>query len=72
MDVIVAENANNQQEVVWGDGLKKASSSASLTNGGSSNALNDTDWRKLMNLLLQLRKICNHTYLMPEVAPNPV
>ena len=33
--------------------------------------MNDTDWRKLMNLLLQLRKICNHTYLMPEMAPNP-
>jgi SWI/SNF-related matrix-associated actin-dependent regulator of chromatin subfamily A member 5 len=29
------------------------------------------DWRKLMNLLLQLRKICNHTYLMPEIEPNP-
>ena len=33
--------------------------------------MNDTDWRKLMNLLLQLRKICNHTYLMPEMAPHP-
>ena len=26
----------------------------------------DTDYKKLMNLLLQLRKICNHTALMPE------
>ena len=24
-----------------------------------------------MNLLLQLRKICNHTYLMPDAAPEP-
>lgn len=31
----------------------------------------DVDWRKLMNLLLQLRKICNHTYLLPDVAPEP-
>jgi len=31
----------------------------------------DSDWRKLMNLLLQLRKICNHTYLMPDAAPDP-
>jgi SWI/SNF-related matrix-associated actin-dependent regulator of chromatin subfamily A member 5 len=32
---------------------------------------NDSDWRKLMNILLQLRKICNHTYLLPHVAPEP-
>ena len=31
----------------------------------------DSDWRKLMNLLLQLRKICNHIYLMPDAAPEP-
>lgn len=31
----------------------------------------DLDWRRLMNLLLQLRKICNHIYLMPDVAPFP-
>lgn len=31
----------------------------------------DSDWRKLMNLLLQLRKICNHTYLLPDIAPDP-
>lgn len=31
---------------------------------------NDSDWRKLMNILLQLRKICNHTYLLPHVAPE--
>ncbi|CAM9417402.1 unnamed protein product, partial [Choristocarpus tenellus] len=26
--------------------------------------MNDTDYRKLMNLLLQLRKVCNHPYLL--------
>lgn len=31
----------------------------------------DADWRKLMNILLQLRKICNHTYLLPGIAPEP-
>lgn len=30
-----------------------------------------SEWRRLMNLLLQLRKICNHTYLMPGGAPDP-
>ncbi|KAL8731624.1 MAG: hypothetical protein Q9166_003312 [cf. Caloplaca sp. 2 TL-2023] len=28
-------------------------------------------WRKLMNLLMQLRKCCNHPYLLPHAAPNP-
>lgn len=36
-----------------------------------SGAAADSDWRKLMNLLLQLRKICNHTYLLPDIAPDP-
>ncbi|KAH0545511.1 hypothetical protein FGG08_000339 [Glutinoglossum americanum] len=28
-------------------------------------------WRKLMNLLMQLRKCCNHPYLLPGAEPNP-
>lgn len=40
-------------------------------NGGGGGGSMDSDWRKLMNLLLQLRKICNHTYLVPDVAPEP-
>ena len=28
----------------------------------------ESDYKKLMNLLLQLRKICNHTSLMPELG----
>ena len=40
-------------------------------NVSSSSAGQDTDWRQLMNLLLQLRKVCNHTYLLPDVAPEP-
>ena len=46
--------------------MKKSASSASI-----DAAMNDNEWRRLMNLLLQLRKICNHTYLMPEIAPSP-
>jgi SWI/SNF-related matrix-associated actin-dependent regulator of chromatin subfamily A member 5 len=51
--------------------LVPASSSSS---GGSSSTpapVADSDWRKLMNLLLQLRKVCNHTYLFPDIAPDP-
>ena len=30
-----------------------------------------TDWKRLMNLLMQLRKCCNHPYLLPHSAPEP-
>jgi hypothetical protein len=49
------------------DAVVSSSSTGSGNGGGSA----DSDWRKLMNLLLQLRKICNHTYLLPDVAPEP-
>lgn len=28
-------------------------------------------WKKLMNLLMQLRKCCNHPYTLPNAAPVP-
>lgn len=28
-------------------------------------------WRKLMNILMQLRKCCNHPYILPNAAPDP-
>ncbi|EIW74988.1 hypothetical protein CONPUDRAFT_169853 [Coniophora puteana RWD-64-598 SS2] len=28
-------------------------------------------WRRLMNLLMQLRKICDHPYLLDDAAPEP-
>ncbi|KAG8527568.1 uncharacterized protein KY384_007721 [Bacidia gigantensis] len=28
-------------------------------------------WRKLMNLLMQLRKCCNHPYVLPNAEPDP-
>ena len=27
-------------------------------------------WQRLMNLLLQLRKCCNHPYILPDAAPD--
>ena len=30
----------------------------------------DGKWRKLMNLLMQLRKCCNHPYLLPNAEPD--
>lgn len=52
--------------------IESISRSHSLSEDESSESQNNvSDWRKLMNLLLQLRKICNHIYLMPEAAPDP-
>lgn len=28
-------------------------------------------WRRLMNLIMQLRKVCCHPYLMPNAGPDP-
>ena len=44
---------------------------SALENASASGAQGDGDWKRLMNMLLQLRKVCNHTYLMPGVSPSP-
>ncbi|KAI0344484.1 hypothetical protein BDW22DRAFT_1412345 [Trametopsis cervina] len=36
------------------------------TGGGSA-----TQWKRLMNLLMQLRQVCDHPYLIPDVEPDP-
>ena len=51
--------------------LVPVASSGGSSSGNGGGAAADSDWRKLMNLLLQLRKICNHTYLLPDIAPEP-
>ena len=28
-------------------------------------------WQKLMHLLMQLRKVCNHPFMFPEAEENP-
>ncbi|OCH88895.1 hypothetical protein OBBRIDRAFT_733561 [Obba rivulosa] len=30
-----------------------------------------SQWKKLMNVLIQLRKVCDHPYLLKDVAPEP-
>ncbi|GAA5946579.1 hypothetical protein JCM3765_000305 [Sporobolomyces pararoseus] len=36
-----------------------------------SNESGGTSWTKLMNLLMQLRKVCNHPYLLPGAESEP-
>lgn len=62
-------NASGTNTTTTSTALTPAKSSSSSNNNDNSGS--DADWRKLMNILLQLRKICNHTYLLPGVAPDP-
>lgn len=39
-----------------------------LSNGGEGKK---SDWQKLMNLLMQLRKVCNHPYQLSNAEPEP-
>ncbi|KAJ3175611.1 hypothetical protein HDU87_006109 [Geranomyces variabilis] len=32
---------------------------------------NGADWKRLMNVVMQLRKCCNHPYTLPESEPEP-
>jgi coenzyme F420-reducing hydrogenase delta subunit len=50
---------------------KSTSNNNNNNNSNNNDHQTDSEWRKLMNILLQLRKICNHTYLLPNVAPFP-
>jgi SWI/SNF-related matrix-associated actin-dependent regulator of chromatin subfamily A member 5 len=36
-----------------------------------NNTESKSEWQKLMNLVMQLRKCCSHPYLLPQVAPDP-
>ncbi|KAF8063974.1 P-loop containing nucleoside triphosphate hydrolase protein [Lyophyllum atratum] len=44
---------------------------ANLENQTESGKFEGTQWKKLMNLLMQLRKVCDHPYLLPNAEPEP-
>jgi len=37
----------------------------------TGNTVQGDDWKKLMSLLMQLRKVCNHPYMLPNSEPKP-
>ncbi|KAJ3209128.1 hypothetical protein HDU82_001372 [Entophlyctis luteolus] len=54
------------------DSLVSCSSDLSqMFSAKSQPSQRQNDWRKLMNLLIQLRKICNHPYILPNAEPEP-
>jgi SWI/SNF-related matrix-associated actin-dependent regulator of chromatin subfamily A member 5 len=38
---------------------------------GEGSGSKGSDWQKLMNLLMQLRKVCNHPYQILNAEPDP-
>jgi SWI/SNF-related matrix-associated actin-dependent regulator of chromatin subfamily A member 5 len=38
---------------------------------GNNTTVKSSAWQKLMNLLMQLRKVCNHPYQIPNAEPVP-
>ncbi|KAK4543606.1 hypothetical protein LTR36_005501 [Oleoguttula mirabilis] len=52
---------------VWAE-QKEIMERAVNSEGGGGSGL---EWKKMMMLMVQLRKACNHPYLMPNAAPEP-
>lgn len=55
--------------------LKKKEDSDNFDNFGLGEAMKvaedaGNEWRKLMNLMMQLRKCCNHPYILPHAEPE--
>ena len=71
MTTITATSSAGGASSSNGGGSGGTAVAATTPTANSSGGSADSDWRKLMNLLLQLRKICNHTYLLPDIAPEP-
>ncbi|KAG5642277.1 hypothetical protein DXG03_003054 [Asterophora parasitica] len=44
---------------------------APLDNQNNAGSAEGSQWKKLMNLLMQLRKVCDHPYLLPSAEPEP-
>ncbi|KAI8470648.1 MAG: P-loop containing nucleoside triphosphate hydrolase protein [Monoraphidium minutum] len=55
------------------DGQALAAMEADVGQGGSRAIVRSDQgnaWRRLMNLVMQLRKVCNHPFCMPESEPD--
>lgn len=63
-----AEAASADNQLEWEETaeiMRQALEKEKSTGDGS------TAWRKLMNLVMQLRKCCSHPYLLPGALPDP-
>ncbi|KAH7927010.1 hypothetical protein BV22DRAFT_1007877 [Leucogyrophana mollusca] len=69
---IFAEGVN-QGEGKLDEGRREVLShiASEIKRGSSSEGGKDNRWKKLMNLLMQLRKVCDHPYLLKDASPSP-
>ncbi|KAG5635038.1 hypothetical protein H0H81_012634 [Sphagnurus paluster] len=66
---VLAHLENQPQNVGKGEGTRK---SALLEEEcDDTDIYQNLEWKKLMNLLMQLRKVCDHPYLLPNAEPEP-
>ncbi|KAI9795562.1 MAG: hypothetical protein M1833_006962 [Piccolia ochrophora] len=80
--VLAEEMSQEQQEIKAVSELKKASGddgqwseSHEILRRALAQEKQDSSrksaWQKLMNLVMQLRKCCNHPYILPHAEPDP-
>ncbi|GAX72787.1 hypothetical protein CEUSTIGMA_g243.t1 [Chlamydomonas eustigma] len=64
----VLDNGSFQEEL---NPTEAGSSSVAMVAGGSKQSgRGGESFKRLMNLLMQLRKVCNHPYMFPEAEPD--
>jgi hypothetical protein len=71
-----SSSTTDAETSVSANGGTSSSSSTAVTTAAAGEAAvaavtKDVDYRKLMNLLLQLRKVCNHPHLLTEFQAVP-
>lgn len=60
--------ASLDQTVAWQESKQIVQQALDAEQQGDNKS---SSWKKLMNLLMQLRKCCNHPYLLPHAEPSP-
>ncbi|RDB18237.1 putative global transcription activator SNF2L1 [Hypsizygus marmoreus] len=60
-----------KDEDLWGREILADVENQLVPQTQSSQAAEGSQWKKLMNLLMQLRKVCDHPYLLPNAEPEP-
>ncbi|KAG2030306.1 SNF2 family N-terminal domain-containing protein, partial [Suillus americanus] len=70
MDTMDLEEIFTEEDGLLNEGRKEVFSHiASAINRNVSGETNR--WRKLMNLLMQLHKVCDHPYMLKDASPSP-
>jgi SWI/SNF-related matrix-associated actin-dependent regulator of chromatin subfamily A member 5 len=65
----LSQEANGSDE--WKESRRILAETIEREKQAPETGSNSTAWRKLMNLMMQLRKVCNHPYQIPNAEPEP-